>query len=81
MQFHYVEILQKFGSSEKLEYTDTDSLFYHIQTHDVHKDLADNIDSYSVDNPVQSKENAKVLGKTKDEFSSLALQELFGTAS
>ena len=30
----------------KLAYTDTDSFMYHIQTHDLYKDMADNLNAY-----------------------------------
>ena len=45
-KFHYEEILSKYGSHAKLAYTDTDSFIYHIQTHDLYKDMADNVDAY-----------------------------------
>ena len=72
-KLHYEEILRKYGSRAKLAYTDTDSLIYHIQTPDLYKDMADNMDAYDTsdypeDHPLHSRTNAKVLGKTKDEF-------------
>ena len=78
-KFHYEEILSKYGSRAKLAYTDTDPFIYHIQTHDLNKDMAGNMDAYdtsdySVDYPLHSRRNAKVLGKMKDECSSLAPQ-------
>ena len=82
-RFHYEEILSKYGSRAKLTYTDTDALIYHIQTLDLYKDMADNMDAYDtsdypVDHPLHSRKNAKVLGKIKDECSSLAPQEFVG---
>ena len=44
--FHYVEILSKYGSRAKLACTDTDSFIHHIPTPDVYKDMADNLDTY-----------------------------------
>ena len=44
-KFHYEEILHKYGSRAKLAYTNTDSLIYHIQTPDLYKDMADNMDA------------------------------------
>ena len=75
--------MSKYGSRAKLAYTDTDSFVYHIQTPDLYKDMTDNLDAfdtsdYPVDHPVHSKTNAKVLGKMKDECSSLAPQEFVG---
>ena len=82
-KFHYEEILSKNESRAKLAYSDTDSLIYHIQTPDLYKDMADNMDAYDtsdypVDNPLHSRTNAKVLGKMKDECSSLAPHNLLG---
>ena len=82
-RFHYEEILSKYGSRAKLAYTDTVSLIYHIQTPYLYKDTADNMDAYDtsdypVDHPLHSRTNAKVLGKMKDECSSLAPQEFVG---
>ena len=52
-KFHYEEILRKYGSRAKLAYTDTDSLIYHIQTPDLYKDMAVNMDAYDTsDYPV-----------------------------
>ena len=82
-KFHYEEILSKYESRAKLAYTDTDSFIYHIQTPDMYKDVADNLDAYDrfdypVDQPLHSKINAKVLDKMKDECSSIAPQEFVG---
>ena len=45
-KFHYEEIMCKYGSRAKLAYTDTDSFIYHIQTPDLYRDMADNLDVY-----------------------------------
>ena len=82
-KFHYEQILNKYGSRAKLAYTDTDSFIYHIQTPDLYKGMADNMDAYDtsdypIDHPLHLRTNAKVLGKMKDECSSLAPQEFVG---
>ena len=79
-KFHYEEIMSKCGSRAKLTYTDTDSFIYHIQTADLYKEMADNLDEYdtsdySIDHPLHPKTNAKVPGKMKDKCWSLAPQE------
>ena len=82
-KFHYEEILNKYGSRAKLAYTDTDSFIYHIQTPDLYKEMADNMDAYDtsdypVNHTLHSRTNAKVLRKMKDECSSLTPQEFVG---
>ena len=52
-KFYYMEIFRKYGSRAKLAYNDTDSLIYHIQTFDLYKDMAGNMDAYDMsDYPV-----------------------------
>ena len=58
-KFHYEEILSKYGSRAKLTYNDTNSFIYNIQTPDLYKDMADNMDAYDtsvypVDHPLHS---------------------------
>ena len=82
-KFNYEEILRKYGSRAKLAYTDTDSFIYHIQTPDLYKEMTDNMDAYHtsdypLDHPLHSNTNAKVLGKMKDECSSLHRKNLLG---
>ena len=82
-KFHYEEILSKYRSRAKLAYIDKDSFIYHIQTPDLYKDMAGNMDAYDtsnypVDHPLHSRTNTKVLGKMKDECSSSAPQEFVG---
>ena len=82
-KFHYEEIFSKYGWRAKLAYTDTNSFIYHIQTPDLYKDMAGNMDTYdnsdyAVDHPLHSRTNAKVLGKMMFEYSSLAPQEFVG---
>ena len=85
-KLHYEEILNKYGSRDKLAYTNTDSFIYHIETPDLYKDMADNMDAYdtsdyAVDHPLHSRTTAKVLGKMKDDCSSLAPREFVGLSA
>ena len=41
-----MKLLYQYGSLAKLAYTDTDSFIYHIQTPDIYKDMAKNMDAY-----------------------------------
>ena len=59
-RFHYEEISHKYGYRAKLAYTDTDSFIYHIQTHDLYKDMADNLEAYDTsDYPVDHPSSQK----------------------
>ena len=68
-KFYYETILPKYGSlAHKLAYNDTDSYIYRIQTPDLYKDMAENLDAYNTydyptDHPLYSKKNEKLLGK------------------
>ena len=53
VHFDHEEILCKYRSRAKLAYTDTGSYISHIQTRDLYKDMADNLDTYDTfDYPV-----------------------------
>ena len=66
-RFHYETILPKYGSLAKLAYTDTDSFIYHIQTPEICKDMAKNLNAEETSD--YSRTITKVLGKFKDECS------------
>lgn len=71
---HYNVMKPRYGKDVKLLYSDTDSFVYHITTHNVYDDFGAGVhgsaydtSNYPKDSPYFSKENAKVLGKFKDE--------------
>ena len=69
--------MSKYGSYAKLTYTDTDSFTYDIQTPDLYKDIADNLDAYDTsDYPVDHPLKDKCQGPRQDEGRMLK----FGTA-
>ena len=76
----YQQIVAKYGSKAKLAYTDTDSFVYLIERRisttiwRLPLTLTKNSD-YPKTHPLHSKENAKTLGKFKDECSSLQTHE------
>ena len=81
--FHYNYIRKKYTDCQVL-FTDTDSLFYHIETEgDVYEDffidrsLFDNSD-YPKSSKLFSGENKKVIGKFKDEAAGKPILEFFG---
>ena len=67
--FHYNHMMPKYGPERaQLLFTDTDSLCYSIQTEDIHKDMAEDINlydtsNYPIDHYLYSTVNKKVLGK------------------
>ena len=78
--FFYDYLKTKYGPKCELIYTDTDSLLLDIQTEDVYKDMAEDIDlcdrsNYPKDHMLYSGRNKKVLGKMKDECEGRVIKE------
>ena len=81
--FYYNKMVKRYGSSVKLLMTDTDSFIIHVQTPDVYRDMAEDIDAYDTSDYPQnhfaySVKNKKVLGKMKDELNGRPVQEFVG---
>ena len=84
--FHYRYIKPKYGSRAKLLFTDTDSLFYEIETEDFYKDISrdvwDRFDTsdYPENHPsgIPTGINKKVLGMFKDEEAGKIIKEFVG---
>ena len=82
--FHYNFIKKNFDA--ELLYTDTDSLTYEIKSEDVYeeffkwKDLFD-FSNYSKDSKFFDETNKKVIGKMKDEFGGVIVDEFVGLKS
>ena len=79
MEFHYDVIRENFKDNYTWIYSDTDSLVYSIQHHDIygwiknnkqHFDLSDSLRHDMKDN-----DNKKVVGKFKDELNSLVMKD------
>ena len=84
--FHYEHILPTYGDRARLLFTDTDSLCYHITTDDVYRDMQKHQDEYDTsdfptDHFLFSRNNAKVIGKFKDETNGIAASEFVGLRS
>jgi hypothetical protein len=85
--FHYNTILKKYSYKDvKLLFTDTDSLCYHIKTEDIYKDIESNKNDYDLsdypkDHFLYDDTNKKVIGKFKDECSSIPISEFVGLRS
>ena len=88
VQYHNVQIalpgdFAQVRIKSQIGFTDAVSFIYHIQTHDLCQDIADNLDAYDksdypIYHPFHSKTTANVLGKIRNEFSSLAPPEFVG---
>ena len=82
--FQYNFIKKKFDA--ELLFTDTDSLTYEIKSENVYekffkcKDLSD-FSNYSKDSKLFDKTNKKVIGKMKDEFGGIIVNEFVGLKS
>ena len=82
--FHYNFIKKNFDA--ELLFTDTDSLTYEIKSENVYeeffkwKDLFD-FSNYSKDSKFFNETNKKVIGKMKDEFGGVIVEEFVGLKS
>ena len=86
--FHYNFMLKKFSNSRlHLLYTDTDSLFYRIQSDDVYEELREHakdifdFSNYSSGHPNFDDSNKKVPGKFKDEMGGIPTKAFVGLRS
>ncbi|XP_065364524.1 uncharacterized protein LOC135957667 [Calliphora vicina] len=83
--FHYDYILPKYKSKVQLNYMDTDSFIYTIQTDDFYNDILNDIDTrfdtseYEINNQFGiPQKNKKVLGMMKDENNGILMKEFVG---
>ena len=82
--FHYNFVKKNFNA--ELLFTDTDSLTYEIKSENVYedffkwKDLFD-FSNYSKDSTFYDDTNKKVIGKMKDEYGGVIIDEFFGLKS
>jgi hypothetical protein len=85
--FHYNHMKRLYEHNAKLCFTDTDSLCYHVETADIYADMKSHMQLFDTSNyPVDerglfSKENAKVVGKMKDECGGQAPRQFVGLRS
>ena len=88
-QFHYGVVKQVYGEKSTLNFTDTDSLCYSIETTDLYEDMVSTLDGdhgrewfdffkYPVSHPCHSNGNKKVIGKMKDELGGAPMIEFVG---
>ena len=72
--FHHNYIKNKYGDRAKLLFTDTDSLTFEIEAEDIYSDYPEN-------SPYYDKTNKKVIGKFRDETTSIPAVEFVGLKS
>ena len=82
-QFHYDFVKSTYGEKAQLLFTDTDSLCYEIETHDLYQDMFKHAQLFDTSNFdkrhfLYSKTNCKVLGKMKDECGGQPIEEFVG---
>ena len=81
-RFHYDYFLPKYPSA-KLLFTDTDSLYYHIESDDIEQELFQDKDrfdysDYATTSPYFDGSNKKVIGKFKCETKGMPIIEFVG---
>ena len=80
--FWYDYIKPKYQQNAKLCYIDTDNSIIDIKTEDVYEDIADDFEkrfdtsNYSVNRPLPTGKNKKVIGLMKDELGGKIMTEL-----
>lgn len=86
--FHYKYMVKKFPGRLALNYMDTDSFIYTIETNDFYKEIIPDIkeqfdtSDYPLDNRFKIPlENKKVLGMMKDELKGVLIKEFIGLRS
>ena len=83
-EFWYDYVKPKYGENATLCCMDTDSFGVYIKTDDIHKDIAEDIEtrfdtsSFETDRPLTKGKNKKVTGVMKDELCGQMLKEIFG---
>ena len=82
-EFYYDYLKPKYLDRCKLLFTDTDAFYCHIQTEDLYKDMAENIELFDISNfeqtrPLYSQTNHRIVGKLNSETGSLAPLEFVG---
>ena len=79
MDFHYNTIHKNFENKYNLIYSDTDSLVYRIEHDDIYDWIKENKEHFdlsdSIRQDLKDNTNKKVLGKFKDEMSTLITKE------
>ena len=81
--YHYNHIKSTYQSDLQWLFTDTDSLVYEIQTHDLYQNMKIIPDFYDFSAYPQNRfcyniSNKKIIGKFKDEFSRIVQREFVG---
>ena len=84
--FHYNYIVKKYGTKQKLLFTDNDSLAYEIKTDDFYQDINEDVpekfdtSNYAKNHPsgIKTGYNKKLIGMMKDECGGKQITEFVG---
>ena len=83
-EFWYDYVKPKYGENAKLCYMDTDSFIVHVKAEHIHKDIAEDIETWfdtsnlELDRPLPKGKNKKVIGLMKDELGGQIMKEFVG---
>ena len=83
-EFWYDYVKLKYGENAKLCYMDTDCFIVHVKTEDIHKDIAEDVETrfytsnFELDRPFPKRKNKKVIGLMKDKLGGQIMKEFVG---
>ena len=83
-EFWYDYVKPKYGEKVKLCYKDTDRFSVYIKTDDIHKDIAEDVETrfdtsnYELDRSLPKGKNKKVIGIMKDELDGKIMTKFVG---
>ena len=73
-EFWYDYLKPKYGENLKICYMDTNSFIAHVETDDIYKDIAEDVEkrfntsNYEIDRPLPKGKNKKVVALMKDKL-------------
>ena len=83
-EFWYDYVKPKYGENGKLCYMDTDSFIVHVKTDDIHKDIAEGVETrfdtsnFELHKPFPKGKNKKVIGLIENELGEQIMKEFVG---
>ena len=86
-EFWYDNVKQKYHERAKLCYMNTDSFNVYIKTHNIYKDIAEDVEirfytsNHELSRPLLKGKNKKVIGVAKDKLGGKFMKEFVGLRS